>query len=238
MKFIPIKTRPILPPQEDIFEIFDEYLPELKEGDIVFITSKVLAIHQWRCIPVEGIDKQALIESEAEKIMPPYSFQWYNFTLTIKDHCLIPFAGIDESNANDHYILRPENIQEITQQLRSWLRKKYQLEKLGVIITDSVTQMLRRWTHGKALWWRGIESLKDYIGEKDIFGKSMQYTQQNLIDPLASMAVYIMGEGNEQIPLVIGRDIPQVSYTDQDSYTDTIIDPEGDLYQPFVSLFK
>lgn len=50
MKFIPVKTRRVLPPKDDIYPILDDFLPKLREGDIIFITSKILAIHQGRCV--------------------------------------------------------------------------------------------------------------------------------------------------------------------------------------------
>jgi F420-0:gamma-glutamyl ligase len=38
LKFIPVKTRPILPPKDNLYPIFDASLPKLREGDIIFIT--------------------------------------------------------------------------------------------------------------------------------------------------------------------------------------------------------
>ena len=54
--FTPIKTRLVHPPKDDIYDILDS-LPALEEKDIVFITSKILGIHQGRCVPCEGTDK-------------------------------------------------------------------------------------------------------------------------------------------------------------------------------------
>jgi F420-0:gamma-glutamyl ligase len=70
MEFIPIKTRPLLPPQDNLFEIMDEYLPDLNEGDILFITSKVVAIHQGLCIKNDSkVSKKELIEKEADSFL-------------------------------------------------------------------------------------------------------------------------------------------------------------------------
>jgi F420-0:gamma-glutamyl ligase len=46
MQFIPIKTRPLLPPKDDLFDVLDTYVTGIQDGDIIFITSKILAIHQ------------------------------------------------------------------------------------------------------------------------------------------------------------------------------------------------
>ena len=65
MKFIPIKTKLFTPPKDDIYQAFDDKFPKLKNWDILFITSKVISIHQWRCISKKNILKQNLIIQEA-----------------------------------------------------------------------------------------------------------------------------------------------------------------------------
>jgi F420-0:gamma-glutamyl ligase len=106
MNFIKIKTRAILPPKDAIYPILDTYVPKLKEGDVVFITSKILAIHQGRCLLNGDVkDKDALIVSESDRYIPRSEVPHGYAVLTLKDYTLIPSAGIDESNANGHYIL-------------------------------------------------------------------------------------------------------------------------------------
>ncbi|MDR2416267.1 MAG: hypothetical protein LBD75_06835 [Candidatus Peribacteria bacterium] len=46
MQFFPIKTRPLLPPQDNVLEVIDASLKDIQEGDMVFITSKVVTIHE------------------------------------------------------------------------------------------------------------------------------------------------------------------------------------------------
>ena len=42
MQFIPIKTLILLPPQDDLFPVLEEYLTETKEEDIILFISKVI----------------------------------------------------------------------------------------------------------------------------------------------------------------------------------------------------
>ncbi|MEI7557536.1 MAG: hypothetical protein WCJ45_01480 [bacterium] len=56
-----------MPPKDNIFEVFDKYVSDVKNGDIVFITSKIVAIHQGRCMSVEEISKKDLVESESDR---------------------------------------------------------------------------------------------------------------------------------------------------------------------------
>lgn len=52
---IPIKTRALVPPRDDLWDAFDPALPPLQDGDVVAITSKVVAIHQGRCVAVDAV---------------------------------------------------------------------------------------------------------------------------------------------------------------------------------------
>jgi len=55
MQFIPIKTRAMLPPKDDIYPIFDKYLPPLQNGDVLLITSKIVSIHQGMCLKISDV---------------------------------------------------------------------------------------------------------------------------------------------------------------------------------------
>jgi F420-0:gamma-glutamyl ligase len=64
---IPVKTRPLVPPRDNLWDALDPALPPLKEGDVIAITPKIAAIHQGRCVPVGSVrDKEQLVEAEAE----------------------------------------------------------------------------------------------------------------------------------------------------------------------------
>jgi F420-0:gamma-glutamyl ligase len=130
MQFIPIKTRIFLPPKDDLFQIFDEYISEVKEGDIIFITSKILAIHQGRCIPVGTIEKSDLIKQEADSRTISDAISGHDTYLTLKNNILIPTAGIDESNANGHYILRPEHLPEATKQIYDYFSQRFLIKNI------------------------------------------------------------------------------------------------------------
>src|SRR3989344_9536240 len=71
MEFITVKTRVFQPPKDDFYDLLDSSLPRLREGDVLIITSKVLAIHQGRCLKIDpGVDKDKLIKLEADAFIP------------------------------------------------------------------------------------------------------------------------------------------------------------------------
>ncbi len=239
MQFLPIKTRPFLPPRDDIFELLDKNLPKLKEGDVLFIASKILAIHQGRCVKNLNIknQKSKLVKQEADFSLPGNKIAGSDIILTIKDHTLIPSAGIDESNGNNYLILWPKNSNKVAKEIYQYLKKKNRLKKLAVVITDSHTTPLRWGTQGISIGFWGLNPLYDYRGKKDIFGRKIKYTQSNIVDSLSAMAVLLMGEGAEKTPLVILRGAKFIKFSGKNFYKSFVIDPKKDLYAPILKPF-
>ena len=235
IEFIPVKTRIVHPPKDEIWDIIDNL--EVKNGDIVFITSKIMGIHQGRTRRIDEIDKIKLIEQESDRFLP-YVNEKGNFhvNLTVTNNVLIPAAGIDESNADGHYIMWPQNVDEFCQEIRHRLMKKHKISRLGIVATDSHTTPLRWGVTGITIGLAGVRPLKDIRGEKDLFGREIHVTQVNLIDPLAGMAVHLMGESDECTPIVILRDYHNLSFSDTASMNDFYISPETDLYAPLIAV--
>ncbi len=239
MRFIPVKTRAMLPPRDNIYPVLDEFLPRLREGDVLFITSKVLAIHQGRCVALaSGKKKTALIKKEAERYVASGLKSWPDLYLTVKGHTLIANAGIDESNARGYYILWPRRPAALAKEIRNYLRKKHGIKKLAVIVTDSHIIPMRRGVVGIAIGFHGLQPLYDYRGKPDIFGRLLKHTTQNIVDALAAMAVLIMGEGRERTPVVILRGAKFVTFTDKDTYRQSVVDVKDDIYAPLFKAFK
>jgi dihydrofolate synthase / folylpolyglutamate synthase len=239
MQFIPIKTRKFLPPRDDVFKELDKRFPKLKEGDVLLIASKILAIHQGRCIKKLEVRSQKLklIKQEADYSLPSYAIGDSEIILTIKDFTLIPSAGIDESNGNGYYILWPKNVNKLLQQIVTHLKKKHRIKNLAAIAVDSHTTPLRWGTQGISIGFWGLNPLYDYRGKKDIFNRRLKYTQRNLVDTLADLGALIMGEGGEQTPTVVLRGAKLVKFTKKDLYRDLVIPPKKDLYAPLLKPF-
>ena len=234
MKFIPIKTRRILPPKDDLYAVLDASLPKLREGDVVFITSKVLAIHQGRCMKIgKGVNKKNLIKSEADAFIEDKNSYW-DFILTVKDSTLIPSAGIDESNGDGYYILWPKRTSVLLKEICVYLKKRHRLKKLALVATDSHTVPLRWGVSGISTGFYGLEPLRDQRGAKDVFGRKLEYTQVNIPDSLAAVAVLLMGEAGERTPIVILRDMKGVRFTNKPTWRKITIPPKKDIYAPLL----
>lgn len=237
-QLIPVKTRRMLAPKDDLYDVFAESMPPLQEEDIVVVTSKVVAIHQGRCIDENAVEaKDDLVEQEAEWFIPRAS-SVYGITLSINEHMLISSAGIDHSNGNGYYILLPSDPCEAAQEIQEHLKKKFNLQKLGVVITDSHCLPLRRGVMGVSIGFHGFEPLYDYRDKKDAFGRDFTVVLSNHPDAIGAAAVGVMGEGDECIPIAIVRDWPRVTFTDKPCHEGFLIPLEEDLFEPLLSAFK
>ena len=223
--------------RSNIFHIFDNALTHVPERSIVIVTSKVVALCEGAAVPIGASQKTELIEREAEYYLDPSNK--YNISLTIKNGILIPSAGIDESNADGHYVLWPRNPQQSANEIREYLEKRFGLKEVGVIITDSKTTPLRWGTTGMAIVHSGFQALKNYIGKPDLFGRIMKITKANIMDGLAAAAVVVMGEGDEQTPLVLIEDVPLCQFDRRNPTEEELkalrIELDDDLYAPMLS---
>ncbi len=241
MKITAIKTHKITVEDTNVFAVLDRYLSKPKEGTIVVVTSKIVAICEGRVANPQRYSKEALIIKEAEYYLPRSSSK-YNFLLTIKNNLLIPSAGVDESNGNGLFILWPSDPQKSANEIRAHLAKKFRIKKLGVIITDSKTSPLRWGVTGTALAHSGFFALNNYIGKPDLFGRKLKVTRVNVADALAAAAVVVMGEGREQTPIAIIEEVPFVKFQQRNPSRLELealhINIEDDLYAPLLTSVK
>jgi putative folate metabolism gamma-glutamate ligase len=233
-----IKTRPLIPPKDDLLSVIKESILKLEEKSIIVITSKIVSIWQGRCVKItDKIEKDELIKKEADFYMERDKTLIGNVMLTIKENLLIPTSGIDESNANGYYILWPEKPAQAAKEIYEFIKKEYKLKEFGIIISDSHTTPLRSGIMGIGLSYYGFNPLRDYRGKADIFGRKLKMSQTDIVDSLAAAAVYTMGEGNEQTPIAIIEDTGEIEFGEKEFPT-LNISLDEDLYSPILKSAK
>ncbi len=237
-----IKSRKFLPPKDDLLSLIKESFMglHLKEKSIIVITSKIVAIGQGRCVKIsKEINKDDLIKKEADMYIGRDKVPHGYVVLAIKDNILIPSAGIDESNANGYYILWPEKPFEAAKGIYDFIKQKYHLRQFGVLITDSHCTPMRNGIMGVGIAYHGFYPLKDYRGQKDIFGRKLKMSQTNIIDSLAAAAVYVMGEGGEQTPMAIIEDAGDIRFGEFKNTKEIMkINIDEDIYSPLLKSAK
>ncbi len=230
----PIKTS--IYRQENLADFIVKSIPQdlIKEEMILAITSKIVSLAENRLVPQNQISKENLVKQEADIFFGEIG---YGCFLTVKDGLLIPSAGIDESNSETgSYILYPENPAQSAQELWKALKEKWQLQKLGIILTDSHTTPLRRGVTGISLSSWGFKPIRKLVGTKDLFGRELKMTNMNLVDGIATAAVMMMGEGCESTPLAVVTGV-EVEFNDLSNLESLSIPLSDDLYGPLLRTY-
>lgn len=242
MQIIPIKTRIIKPPKDNIYDIIDKILPLLKEDDIFIITSKIISIYQGRCLPIKQISTKAkknkLIKSEADLYIAKKKYPGKKKILSIINNMIISSAGIDKSNGNGYCVLQPKNPTLEAKKICQYIKKKTSIKKIAVIITDSHSTPLRYGAIGISIGFYGLNPLRRYKGTKDIFNRKMKIERTNIVDSLAAAAVFSMGEGKEKRPIAIIRGAKIKFIPKNLSRNLYINDIKKDIFYPLLKNFK
>lgn len=215
MKITAYKT-PLVTAKDDLFKIIAESITHLSERSVVVIASKIVSTCENQFVPkVTGTreEKHDLVKQEAELYTDPHSSK-YDLMLTIKRNWIFVNAGIDESNADNQYILWPKDPQKSVNEIWQFLRDHYGVKEVGVTMSDSASMPLNWGVTGHAIAFCGFEPLRSYIGKPDLFGRVMKMEQVNIAQSLTAAAVMEMGEGNEQTPLAVVEDIKNVTFSD------------------------
>ena len=224
MRVEPIRTR-IFKERDDLTAFIRAHIPELADGSVLVVTSKVVALAEGRTAPAK--DKKRVIRAESERMLKTrYVY------LTLKDGNILANAGIDESNAQGKLVLLPRDAYASAAALRKELIRAYDVKRLGIIITDSRVLPLRAGVVGVALGYAGMKGLRDYRGKKDLFGRPFVFATASVADMLASAAVVVMGEGRECSPLAVIEGAP-VSFASRVDRRELAISVKDDMYVPF-----
>ena len=253
MELFSIKL-PLIKENDDLLSIIIKKIngmgKSLKEGDVIVIAEKVIATSQGRVVnlsDVSNISKQAnkmakdfdmderyvqLILQEASMILGGMT----HVILAQVNDFLIANAGIDQSNAGPNkVVLLPKDLKKVVWKYWEVLKKEFGLTNLGVIISDSRVQPLRKGTIGIAIATAGFEPVEDLRGHPDLFNRPMEITMRAIADDLTSAAQFLLSEADQQTPVVIIRG-SNVEFTDNPQLT-TEMAPEECLYMNIFSKY-
>ncbi|MDR2855461.1 MAG: coenzyme F420-0:L-glutamate ligase [Methanomicrobiales archaeon] len=114
-------------------------------------------------------------------------------------------SGVDNSNVERGIVLYlPPNPMAEAKKLRDGFLKHAGVE-VGVIITDTCGRAFRRGQIGHAIGWSGMVAIRDFRGDTDLFGHTLEITEEAVVDEIAGFSNFVMGESNAGIPAVVLR---------------------------------
>lgn len=216
---------PLVKPGDSILEAFALALRrnrvELKTGDIVAVSSKVVAISENAIVSPGQVSPSKRAKSLAIEHSLPSRFAQVILNeadsvlggvrgalLTIKDEDATANAGVDRKNApKGTFVLWPRNSDKSAQKLRSAIQRRFR-RRVGVMVVDSRVTPLRLGTIGFAIGTSGFRAIEDARGEVDLSGRRIGITFRAVADGLAASAQLVMGEASEKKPFAIIRGGP------------------------------
>ena len=175
-------------------------LVELADGDVVLVTSKVVAKAEGRVVPGTRED---LLPGETARVVARRG----PTTIVRTHHGLtLAAAGIDASNVEPgHVVLLPVDPDASARRLRAGLAGLTG-RTVAVVVTDTAG---RAWRHGQtdlAVGAAGLRVLDDHAGLRDPHGNELVVTAPAVADELAGAAELVQGKlGRRPFAVVRGR---------------------------------
>ncbi len=205
---MPVRGMPEITAGSDLAALVAEAAADLRDGDIVVITSKIVSKAEGRVV---AASREQAIEAETARVVARRGAT----TIAQTRHGLVlAAAGVDESNtAPGTVVLLPTDPDESARRLRKALQARTGLT-VGVIITDTMGRPWRAGQTDNAIGAAGVTPVRDYRGETDTFGNILEVTVAAVADEIAAAADLVKGK-SRQVPAAVVRGLAAL-VTDED----------------------
>ena len=203
---------------------------ELREGDVVVVTQKIVSKAEGRMEAVDPDDPlshKPLVEREAVRVLRRRG----ELMITETKHGFVcANAGIDLSNvARGYAALLPDDSDRSARRIRDGIRARVGVE-VAVIISDTFGRPWRRGVTDVAIGSAGIIPVVDLRGTTDALGRELHVTEVAVVDELAAAAELVMGKATG-IPVAIVRGVDPTWLGGGSVADDLIRRPAEDLFR-------
>jgi len=243
IQIIPVKIKEDIQPSDDIVAlILSSSKSSIDDGDVIVISQKIISKKEGRVVNLNSIIPSELsvgissayekdprlveaILSESKRIVR----MEHGVIIVETNHNFIcANAGIDESNVEKGFAtLLPVDPDKSAKKIRDAVLQ-ITGKNTAVIISDTFGRPFRLGQTDHAIGIAGIESIKNYEGKPDTFGKIMRVTAIAIVDELCAAAELVMGK-IEKSPAAI---IKNYSFESKnDSISSIIRDEDEDLFR-------
>ena len=172
--------------------------PDLADGDILVVTSKVVSKAEGRVIRA---DREKAIDEETVRVV---ARRGPARIVETRQGLVLAAAGVDNSNTPaGTVVLLPEDPDGSARRLRKALRDRCGI-RLGVIITDTLGRPWRVGQTDTAIGAAGVLPLRDHRGGTDTFGNPLEVTLAAVADELSGAADLVKGKA-AGIPVAVVR---------------------------------
>lgn len=229
---LPVRGIGEVRPGDDVGGLIAAAAPWLADGDVVVVTSKIVAKAEGRLaeVPAGGPEREAarekILAAETARVVARRGA-----TEIVQTHqgFVMASAGIDASNVDrDQLVLLPSDPDGAARALRAALRARLGVD-VAVIVSDTTGRPWRLGLVDVALGAAGVEVLRDYRGERDAHGNELHLTQMAVADELASAAELVKNK-YDQVPVTVVRGFPRVSTQDGPGAVSLLRPADEDLF--------
>jgi coenzyme F420-0:L-glutamate ligase/coenzyme F420-1:gamma-L-glutamate ligase len=199
---------PEIAPGDDLAKLIATAEPNLADGDVVVVTSKIVSKAEGRI--VQAADRETAIDAETVRVVARRG------TLRIVENrqgLVMAAAGVDASNtAPGTVLLLPEDPDASARAIREGLRAILGVN-VGVVVTDTFGRPWRAGLTDVAIGAAGVHVLDDLRGGTDAYGNPLSATVVATADELAAAGDLVKGKAAGR-PVAVVRGLPQVTSED------------------------
>ena len=204
--------------------------PELRPGDVLVVTQKVVSKAEGRLVELDHADpaaKIALVERESVRILRRRG----DLVISETRHGFVcANAGVDLSNvAEGTAALLPEDADRSARRIRAALDHLLGVS-VGVIVSDTFGRAWRRGVTDVAIGCAGVAAVVDLKGTLDAGGRELAATEVCVADELASAAELVMGK-DRGVPVAVVRGVPADWLRPASVKAEVVRPPDEDLFR-------
>jgi coenzyme F420-0:L-glutamate ligase len=235
VEILPVLGIGELRPGDDLAAVIAERA-DLRDGDVLVVTSKVVSKVEGRLISLDTDDpeareaaRQSAIDAETVRVVARRG----DLRIVQTRHGLVmASAGVDASNiARNEIALLPVDPDTSAALLRESLRETLGVE-VAVILSDTFGRPWRGGLTDVAIGVAGIAAVTDPRGETDAYGNTLEMTQVAVADELASAADLVKGKlGGVPVAIVRGLAVDGRLTDDGRGSTELVRDADSDLFR-------
>ena len=240
---------PLIQPGDDILALILNAAAAaglaLQDGDVLVISSKIVAKAEGRQVQLTDV----IASSEAQDLAEETGKDPRLVELVLREAVLVSRkrrgvlvtqnrlgfvsanSGLDQSNIDgggNAALLLPCDPDKSAAAIRAGLKTTCNVE-VAVVISDTHGRPFRVGNVGVAIGVAGLPAVKDLRGRIDLYGRTLEVTQQAYADQVASAAHLLCGEADEGFPAILIRGIDVAGTPGLAADLNRL--PENDLYR-------
>jgi len=180
---------PEVRPGDELAALIAAAAPELHDGDVLVVTSKVVSKAEGRIL--RGVDREKAIDAETARVLARRG----ETRIVETGHGLVlAAAGVDASNTEPGtLVLLPADPDASARRLRAGLRARLGVE-VAVLLSDTFGRPWRVGQTDVAIGCAGLAPLADLRGQRDAYGNELGVTVVAVADEIAAAAELVKGK--------------------------------------------